>query len=721
METRGIDFERSNFERPPKGVNYILAIGIDHYTHWPPLNNAVKDIKDLLEVVTRQYQFDPEYIHTLYDEQATEANIYAKIRELKRKITPEDNLVVYYSGHGHYDEDFDEGYWVPVNAERDKEDRFISNSNIIKKINAIDAHHTLLVVDSCFSGTLVVRKRAAIMDEKFRSRRIIASGRQETVTDGRAGENSPFAAGILTYLKRNTERSVNTTSLVQYVKEYMLGKAQQTPVEGRIQNSDDEGGEFVFHLKLLEADIWKNVQATNTVEAYENYLDYFPSGKFAAIAQKAVLQLGEDQFWKSTLLKDNDLAYETYLKKYAPNGKYMGEARDRLDALREKQHERQRILEELSEKEEERRNIQERFQRLIQEAEGLFSNKQLDQALDRYRESLRYYMEGFVPDHDYIDEQISLCTSGMQFLGHFENGKRAMKQGNYRLALQYFNEARKIDDSPRMDDLIKVCRQKLDGGPGTPLMEETIYGKPARPAGNQNTEKTTEATKSSHQEKKHPEPKPKKKKKRKGLTVFLTVLFTLFGVFIGLLILGAIINERNGNQPSIERLSNTPSINSSKDELTITDLKEERQRRVIDENSTNSARTDYGTLIQGVWQVVDLENNGQSISGDMQSMMQNLGLAGELNTIYTFSSNNNVQVMSSFGYANAKYYINNSRKAFTLRYSYSDAYGNPIKLDYNGSIRKLDRTNLHILIQSVSDGYTTYPVNMKYLLRRQER
>jgi uncharacterized caspase-like protein len=99
------------------GKNYVLAIGIDAYEHWQPLSNAVKDAQEFVQVLTQQYQFEADEVFTLFNEQATEGRIYQAIREMKRRLEPRDNLVVYYSGHGHYDEEFDEGYWIPGECE----------------------------------------------------------------------------------------------------------------------------------------------------------------------------------------------------------------------------------------------------------------------------------------------------------------------------------------------------------------------------------------------------------------------------------------------------------------------------------------------------------------------------------------------------------------------------------------------------------------------------
>src|SRR5690242_18178669 len=110
---RGIKLPQSPSEWGFKGENYLLMIGIDNYANWKPLHNAVKDVRDISKLLTERYQFEATHLISLIDDEATEDNIRQKLLEVKKNITPEDNLIVFFSGHGHYDEDLDEGYWVP--------------------------------------------------------------------------------------------------------------------------------------------------------------------------------------------------------------------------------------------------------------------------------------------------------------------------------------------------------------------------------------------------------------------------------------------------------------------------------------------------------------------------------------------------------------------------------------------------------------------------------
>lgn len=123
----GLDQGEQNTDLP-KGKNYLLAIGIDDYTHCPTLHNAVKDAKDLAAVLKKRFQFEANNIVELHDSEATKRNIYNALRTLAGKINPNDNFLLYFSGHGEYDKVFKLGYWVPIEAEKDAIDQYIPNS-----------------------------------------------------------------------------------------------------------------------------------------------------------------------------------------------------------------------------------------------------------------------------------------------------------------------------------------------------------------------------------------------------------------------------------------------------------------------------------------------------------------------------------------------------------------------------------------------------------------
>ena len=231
--------------------NYVFIVGINDYVHWPKLNNAVRDANDIASTLIGMYDFDFSEVTVLTDAQATRNNIYKTLRSYIERVTPKDNLLVYFSGHGHFDELLNEGYWIPYEANVNAEGDYLPNSSILKVLENVDSQHTFLVADACFSGSLFAEQSRGYVEnvEQFRSRWGLASGRLETVSDGAYGNNSPFADAFIEFLKNNTKEKVTVSELVQYVKMTVADKSNQTPIGNPLKSLGDEGGEFVFYKK----------------------------------------------------------------------------------------------------------------------------------------------------------------------------------------------------------------------------------------------------------------------------------------------------------------------------------------------------------------------------------------------------------------------------------------------------------------------------------------
>lgn len=233
-----------------KGTNHLLVIGIDKYQYCTPLNNAVKDATDFVEVLTKRYNFNKKHVIFIKDKEANKDNIIDAFRQLKKKVNPPDNLVIYYSGHGELDEDFGESYLVTVDSRKGKIGDYLSHEQIVKFIRAIETQHTLLILDACFAGTFLVNRRSTKALEKDPSRYVIASGRKEYASDGVAGTNSPFAAALLEKLRQN-EASLLASDLAQYVMKQTIKATReaQRPIHNPLQIKEDKGGQFAFHPK----------------------------------------------------------------------------------------------------------------------------------------------------------------------------------------------------------------------------------------------------------------------------------------------------------------------------------------------------------------------------------------------------------------------------------------------------------------------------------------
>lgn len=236
------------FQAPANiGRNFLVLIGVNSYDNWNDLHNAVKDCEDIARELVEAYQFEPEYVIRLYNEQATREGILDKMEWLQEELTPEDNLLIYYAGHGYYDQHDRLGYWVPADARRNRVPDYIPNSTIHDYLSTIDCFHTFLIADACYAGTLLGHTRG-YLNPSLKSRWVFASGDVERVFDGAPGTNSPFAKSLVRYLRNRASKGETFTAdqMIADVTAMVQSMVDQTPVGSPLLEAGDGGGVFMF-------------------------------------------------------------------------------------------------------------------------------------------------------------------------------------------------------------------------------------------------------------------------------------------------------------------------------------------------------------------------------------------------------------------------------------------------------------------------------------------
>ena len=234
---------------------YALIIGNNNYEKLEDLDNAVNDAKDLEKVLKEKYGFKTTL---LIDEKSDETeNAIIKFTQNRDK---NDNILIYYAGHGELIKKQKRGYWLPTDAGSTQDSKWLSNNNIKDLISSSDAKHILLVVDSCFSGSLMrgsgenksVEKLTPSAVERFKklkTRLVMTSGGNEYVADGIGNsKNSVFAEPLIKALRDNND-VIRSIELFQTVQNYVINNADQTPNHSLIHGTGHNGGEFLFFPK----------------------------------------------------------------------------------------------------------------------------------------------------------------------------------------------------------------------------------------------------------------------------------------------------------------------------------------------------------------------------------------------------------------------------------------------------------------------------------------
>lgn len=228
---------------------YALIIGVSDYAYDGPglsdLDMPVKDAEKLFEVLTRNYAFNPEHVKILRNPGREE--IIDQFESLAGKLNSNDNLLVFYAGHGYFDASTEFGYWLPADAKTDSRSAWISNTTVKDYIGAIPAKHSLLITDACFGGSIFKSRSVSTLIKRFydtykdQSRRAMTSGALTEVPD-----RSVFIKYLLKELEENEDPFVSSAVLFSRIFEPVVNNTTTNPQIGVIQGAGDEGGDFVF-------------------------------------------------------------------------------------------------------------------------------------------------------------------------------------------------------------------------------------------------------------------------------------------------------------------------------------------------------------------------------------------------------------------------------------------------------------------------------------------
>ncbi len=237
-----------------------LIFATDQYDSWEDLSNPINDARTIAKELRNTYGFEVELL-----ENNNVQDILIKLREYAGKAYLEnDQLFVFFAGHGHYDQLLGDGYIVGTDSKRDDpaNTTYLSYSVLGRALNNLPARHVFLTMDVCFGGTFdaklasssrgyeevyaeISREEFASRRLKYKTRKFLTSGGKEYVPDGRPGMHSPFAKKFIEALRTNggKDRILTLSEILNVVS-----TINPAPHFGDF-GDNEAGSDFIFMVK----------------------------------------------------------------------------------------------------------------------------------------------------------------------------------------------------------------------------------------------------------------------------------------------------------------------------------------------------------------------------------------------------------------------------------------------------------------------------------------
>jgi len=241
------------------GRYYALVIGNQNYKSIDSLQTPISDAQRTAKVLADKYGFTVQIL-----EDASDVAMLKALNDLNAALQPNDNLLIYYAGHGERLQNgkLESGYWLPVNADPPPQDTFwVPNEQITAHLARLPAKRVLVVADSCYAGLLSTDPSYLFVDNKVgytldylkfklpkRSRLLISSGGDKPVLDTGGGTNSVFARAFLDELEAN-QSVLAAPELFARINKRVAGVAAknkfvQVPEFKSIKGAGHEVGDF---------------------------------------------------------------------------------------------------------------------------------------------------------------------------------------------------------------------------------------------------------------------------------------------------------------------------------------------------------------------------------------------------------------------------------------------------------------------------------------------
>lgn len=233
----------------PMGKTWVVFLENSNYQYLPSLEAVANDIA-LVKSSMTGYRIDSIITRKNLSKADMERFFSIELRNLVNKYGVA-SLMVWYSGHGKVTSD--NGYWLPVDANKKDEYTYFPTTNLKGYLGSYKTvKHTLVVADATETGPafyLAMRdvspwKCGDWQATRLKSAQVLSSAEPE-----RKNENSAFSKAFAQTLQTVPDKCVTIDHVSEKISTAIQRVQKQKPRFGNIQDLGDENGTFFFIKK----------------------------------------------------------------------------------------------------------------------------------------------------------------------------------------------------------------------------------------------------------------------------------------------------------------------------------------------------------------------------------------------------------------------------------------------------------------------------------------
>jgi hypothetical protein len=246
-----------------QGKSYALLIGINQYTSYPDLHSPANNVETLAKILIQQYDFQSKTVIKLSSKTSpTYAVIEKHLIDLGQRLTDQDQLLIYYSGHCQMDEN-GETYWVPSDGEPSQKNwfshKYLINTLVQRNLNAV--RHIVIISEGYFSSHLFDKQKtppfiSQTLYKDWLNKKSYLKSREIFILNDRFWDNNRKTKklGLFAYYLKQAFNNVKKRRVA--LSDTLLNSdlihgpiPKQTGCEvvyGRLKHVNDQDGQFVL-------------------------------------------------------------------------------------------------------------------------------------------------------------------------------------------------------------------------------------------------------------------------------------------------------------------------------------------------------------------------------------------------------------------------------------------------------------------------------------------